>query len=314
MTATTFLRALLLGEALFYALLAWYLCSAGWHGTAIAFVVVLMALAGRAFIIATTYVFAALFRTPPAERIGPLAFLGMALAEYAGFIAIFTGILPFERFWLGADRLHRSGNRPPVLLVHGYQCNRGFWFWQRARLERAGWTVATLNLDPVFASIDSYGELIAQRIEEVLAATGAAQVILVGHSMGGLASRAYLRAHGNARVAKLITLGSPHHGSRLAMLGTGPNARQMEPESAWLAALNGPGAAPLPAATVSALSPYDNYVMPQDSPRLDGARNIVLDPVGHLAMAFAPQVTTLLLQELEMVAMPEQLRHAANHG
>jgi len=300
MTTTLFLRAMLLGEALFYALVAWLLFRAGWHGTAVASVIVVMALAGRAFVISSTYIFAALFRTAvaPDQRVGPLGFLGMALAEYAAFSIIFTVIQPFERFWLGADRLGGNKDRLPLLLVHGFQCNRGFWFWQRRRLEQAGWTVATLNLDPMFASIDSYGELIDLRIAEVLAATGAAKLILVGHSMGGLALRAYLRAHGKARVAKLITLGSPHHGSRLAMLGAGINARQMEPESVWLDALNRPGAAQLPSDTVSVRSLYDNYVMPQDSSLLANARNVVVGPVGHLSMAFAPSVTKLLLAEL----------------
>jgi pimeloyl-ACP methyl ester carboxylesterase len=63
------------------------------------------------------------------------------------------------------------------------------------------------------SDIDAYADGIARRIDEVLAATGTS-LILVGHSMGGLASRAYLRRHGVAKVARLITLGSPHQGTR----------------------------------------------------------------------------------------------------
>lgn len=300
MTPTTLLRLILLGEAGFYVLVARQLAGLGWPGTAIAFAIAAMALSGRAVIVATTYIFAAAFRAPlpPGQRAGLAALLRMALVEYAAFIAVFTLVSPIERLFLGADRLGKLPvGRLPVLLVHGYQCNRGFWFWQRRRLERAGWTVATLDLGPVFASIDAYGETIRARIEEISAVTGADRVVLVGHSMGGLAARAYLRAHGAARVAKLVTLGTPHHGSRLALLGVGPNARQMEPQSAWLAALNAPGATPLPPA-VSARSPYDNYVMPQDSPLLAGARDVVLGPVGHLTMAWSAAVTRLLLDEL----------------
>ena len=61
----------------------------------------------------------------------------------------------------------------------------------------------------------------------MLAATGAARVIMVGHRMGGLASRADLRRHGSDRVARLIRPGSPHHGSGIAHLGPGRNARLM---------------------------------------------------------------------------------------
>ena len=74
---------------------------------------------------------------------------------------------------------------------------------------------------PPLADIDGYAEGIVRRVEKVLAATGAARVIMVGHSMGGLASRADLRRHGSDRVARLIRPGSPHHGSGIAHLGPG---------------------------------------------------------------------------------------------
>jgi triacylglycerol lipase len=299
MTATTLMRRMLLGEALFYAVVALLLHGAGWDCIGIAAALVALALCGRGLMVCNTYLVAHLFRTPlPAgQAISPLRFLRMAATEYAAFVVLFTFVQPFERLFMSADRLARSAaGKLPVLLVHGYQCNRGTWLWQRARLERAGWTVATLNLNPVFASIDNYGEQIAQRIEEVCAATGAAQVVLVGISMGGLAARACLRSHGTVRVAKLVTLGSPHHGSRLAKFGAGINARQMEPDSAWLATLE--REAPLPACAVSARSLFDNYVMPQDSPLLAGSRDVLLGPVGHLTMAFSSAVTRLLLAEL----------------
>ncbi len=49
-----------------------------------------------------------------------------------------------------------------------------------------------------------------RRIGDIEAATGASQVVLVGHSMGGLVARAYLRRYGGAKVRRLITIGTPH--------------------------------------------------------------------------------------------------------
>jgi pimeloyl-ACP methyl ester carboxylesterase len=144
--------------------------------------------------------------------------------------------------------------------------------------------------------IDSYSEGIARRIDEVLAATGAPQVILVGHSMGGVASRAYLRRHGIAKVARLVTLGSPHQGTRLARLGLGPNARQMRIGSDWLNALK----APLPAASVSIYSlPRQLRVPQQACSTLDGAANIAIGGVSHLGMAFSPGCCGSLQEALE---------------
>ena len=60
-------------------------------------------------------------------------------------------------------------------------------------------------------------EFLRDRISEVKTATGADQVDLVGHSMGGLVSRVYIQSDiYNYDVAHLITLGSPHAGSALS--------------------------------------------------------------------------------------------------
>ena len=116
-------------------------------------------------------------------------------------------------------------------------------------------------------------------------------------------------------MAKLVTLGSPHHGSELAKLGMGENGRQMVPGSAWLAAINAPGAVPLPQ-TVSVYSCQDNYVMPQDSSLLEGAKMVPLAGIGHLEMAFSPEIERLLLAELAapIEVLPACLREQRDRG
>lgn len=297
------LRWLLFSELLAYSLLGSWLVACGWSPGDAAGLALGSFFGLRLFVTALTF---SLMLTNsdavPAElRIGPVRALRIALEEYAGLIVLFAAIQPFEAFWLGPDRLGKSaGARPPLLLIHGYQCNRGFWVWLRPRLEAAGWTVATHNLEPVWADIDDYAQGVERRIDEVLQETGAAQVILVGHSMGGLVLRAYLRRHGRARVARIVTLGSPHQGTRLARLGIGRNARQMRMGSSWLAALAQPGAAPLPPGSVSIFSCHDNYVFPQRvCSTLEGAASVAIGGVSHLGMAFSPLVLETLLEALE---------------
>lgn len=303
MAAATLHRWMLAGEAVFYLLLGLALVRlCGWAPEQALGLAMVLAVIGRSLVIGTTFAFARAYAALPPEpmRIGAGRGIAMALRELAAFFLLFTVVMPFERLFMAADRLGRSeGGRLPVLLIHGYQCNRGFWVSLRGRLERAGWQAATISLSPVFNDIDGYVEQVSRRIDDVCAAAGTEQVILVGHSMGGLVSRAYLRRHGNGKVAKLVTLGSPHHGSRLAVMGPGFNARQMVPGSEWLAGLNAPGAVPLPAATVSIYSCQDNYVMPQDSPVLEGAKVVPVAGIGHLEMAFSPMIERLLLAELE---------------
>ncbi|MCZ7564167.1 MAG: alpha/beta fold hydrolase [Burkholderiales bacterium] len=131
-------------------------------------------------------------------------------------------------------------------------------------------------------------EALAREIESICTATGAERVSLVSHSMGGLVCRAYLRGHGVRRVARLVTVGAPHAGTRVARIGLGANARQMAPGSAWLAELAGHEARAL---SLGALPPavaffsyHDNYVAPQVSGRLEWARNVPLGGSGHVEM------------------------------
>lgn len=287
------LRLLIALEIVVYATIALRGFDASPLGAALG--VALGVLAVRAAVIAVTYAYAWAFHSPAPRLAVPQA-LRMVLAEYAAFVAVFVLILPFEAWWMGADRLRAGRDRPPLLLIHGYACSRGVWWWLRRRLEAAGWTVATIRLEPVYTSIDDYVGPLARRIDAVLAETGAAQLILVAHSMGGLVARAYLQRCGAGRVARLVTLGTPHAGSELARIGIGENGRQMEPGSAWLRALAQTRTMP---ETVAIYSPHDNYVMPQANLELPGATNTALGGLGHLSMLFSPRVAHVLLAALE---------------
>ena len=245
----------------------------------------------RLWLTAVTFAYAWFYRSPSA-RLGWWPWIRMFLAEYAAIIANFVLLSPFEREWMGADRLMPSQGRPPLLLIHGFWCSRAAWWWLRPRLEVDGWVVATINLEPVNTSIENYVAPISRRIDEVLAETGAEQVILVGHSMGGLAARAYLRRFGVAKVARLVTLGTPHAGSELARIGFGQNARQMRPGNAWLKAL----AREVPRVdTLTIFSPHDNYVMPQSNLELLGGPSQLINGLGHLSMLYSPRVAEALL-------------------
>jgi pimeloyl-ACP methyl ester carboxylesterase len=171
----------------------------------------------------------------------------------------------------------------PVLLVHGVLCNAGVWLGMRGALRRQGLGPSyTISLGPPLTSIDVFAEELAQRVDRILADTGAHRVTLIGHSMGGLVSRAYLRAHGADRVAMLVTIGSPHHGSVHAHLFPGRSLAEMRPGSDWLRDLN---AAPQPRLPiVSIWSWHDSMVAPQTSSRLPGARDIALHGIGHNAL------------------------------
>ena len=187
----------------------------------------------------------------------------------------------------------------PVVLVHGYLCNHRVWDAIAQRLLAAGHPVLAVNLEPLFTSIDRYAPLIEQAVETLRRHTGASQVALVGHSMGGLAIRAWMRAHGHARVARVLTLGTPHAGTQVAPNGRTPNGAQMEWQSPWLQAL-AQGETPHARSLMRiALTPQDNIVFPQMAQVLDGVPVTVFEGRGHLDLCLDDAVINWVLQELK---------------
>ncbi|HWI09801.1 MAG TPA: alpha/beta fold hydrolase, partial [Burkholderiaceae bacterium] len=128
-----------------------------------------------------------------------------------------------QPFRSGAEPDHlpsaARATRRGVVLVHGFVCNRGLWNpWMR-RLRARGVPFVAVNLEPVFGSIDHYPQTIEDAVTRIELATGM-PVVLVGHSMGGVAIRAWLaRFDADARVHRVLTIGSPHHGTWLARFG-----------------------------------------------------------------------------------------------
>ena len=192
-----------------------------------------------------------------------------------------------------------------MLLLHGYGCNSGYWAQLTPLLDAARISHATLDLEPITCDIDDYVPLVQRAAEELCAAAGAPKLVIVAHSMGGLVARAWLRKHGAARVARVITLGTPHHGTCLASFGVGRNAAQMRRagaadglESDWLRALAAGESAATRALITSIYTHHDNIISPQTSSFLAGAHNIELGGVGHVAMGRNRRVLALVMREL----------------
>ncbi|SDH54539.1 MULTISPECIES: triacylglycerol lipase [unclassified Duganella] len=198
-------------------------------------------------------------------------------------------------------RLHPAAQGLPVLLIHGYACNSGYWLPMSKLLAQARISHYGIDLEPPGASIDDFAPQVQAAVERLRRETGSAQVIIVGHSMGGLVVRAYLRRYGNAQVARVVTLGTPHHGTALANLGPGSNAAQMRRHSEWLGTLAASEANTQRMLFSSIYSVHDNIIAPQDSSDLPGARNLVFGAIGHVALGRHPAILRCALQEIVTV-------------
>ena len=219
---------------------------------------------------------------PRSPRQSPLRVLRIFLREASVSLRLFMWRQPW-RSGFSEPALAPEPQRPALLLIAGFMCNRAAW---RPLLDSGllrEFNVATVNLEPIFGDIDAYADVVHRAVEGLRAATGAARVVLVGHSMGGLASRVYLRRHGDAHVARVVTLASPHHGTVFGRLGHSRNARQMAKGSRFIAQVAADDRGRWARFTTVATGD-DNLVVPRSSPLLPGSKQIEVDGVGHLAL------------------------------
>lgn len=227
-------------------------------------------------------------RHTPRPRAGQL--LRAWASESMHWYRTFCWRQPF-RWRAEGDALEGCHGRQGVVLVHGFMCNRGFWTPWLRRLRAAGHACEAVNLEPVFTGIDDYAPILEAAVARMRAATGRPPV-LVCHSMGGLAARAWLRSRPAAarEVAHLLTIGTPHQGTWLARFSGRANGRQMRLDSAWGRGLQAHERwHPLPPTTCW-YSNCDNVVFPPAKATLPAADNRFVPGRAHVALAFDPAV------------------------
>lgn len=116
-----------------------------------------------------------------------------------------------------------AATRYPIILVHGlsgtdkYLGVLDYWYGVQQDLQSRGATVYVANLSGFQSDTgpNGRGEQLLAYVKQVLAATGASKVNLIGHSQGGLTSR-YVAAVAPDLVASVTTIGTPHRGSEFA--------------------------------------------------------------------------------------------------
>ena len=274
----------------------------GWRYAPLAAGAIAAATLSRLLMVSLTTSIGFAHRSPreKAHHIGPRGTIAMLLREWGAVLTNNFYRFPWPAAALRRDPEPSRDGRIPILMVHGYFSNRGYFGPLVRALEARGvGPIFAPNFIAAFATIEDFVEQLGDEIDRIAIASGAPQVILVCHSMGGLAARAYLCAHGAARVKKLITIASPHNGTVHARFGAGPNARQMTRASEFILALcEKEGETGPDCGVTSIYSPHDNLVAPQDTSRLAWARNIAIPGRGHVDILASDRLASILLKEL----------------
>lgn len=229
----------------------------------------------------------------------------------------------------------------PVLLVHGLGANQSQnWSFVSPRLKAAGYCVYSLTYGrtpsnpPPFdrlggtGPVEASGQQLGALVDQVLAATGAAKVDLVGHSEGTVVSGWYAKNLGAAKVERIVSLTPLWRGTNVALAGTlatlgepsgatdqvrgGPFGQgcrscfQLLTGSEFMAELNSGGGPAAPGvAYTNIITRYDELVVPYWSGWLEGATNHIVqricpaDPSEHAAVAFNPIVLRVVMNALD---------------
>jgi hypothetical protein len=170
-------------------------------------------------------------------------------------------------FLVLAARLRAAGLGP----LHGFE------YWTLGRVSRA-----------------------AESLGRFVDSLGAPQVDLIGHSMGGVVARAYATLHGGAsRVANLITIGSPHHGTAVSKFGLGWPTVELATGAELLRRLRDAPAPPGVRFTCI-WSRADGLVSSAAEAHVDGAEEIVYDDLGHLQLLVSRRVADEVIARLEV--------------
>jgi PGAP1-like protein len=286
----------------YIAISCWLHWIYGWSYAALAAGAVAAAFLSRLAMVSITTSIGFAHRSPreKAHHIGARGTVAMVLREWGAMLMNNFYRFPWPARALRRDPEPSRDGRIPIVMVHGYFSNRGYFGpLVRALEERGVRPIFSPNFVAAFATIEDFVEQLRGEIDRIAAATGEPRVILVCHSMGGLAARAYMCAHGAARVKKLITIASPHKGTVHARFGAGANARQMMQASEFLSALCHKEGEKGPECGVTSIyTPHDNLVAPQETSRLPWARNIAIPGRGHVDILASERLAAILVKEL----------------
>ena len=171
------------------------------------------------------------------------------------------------------------GDSPSVgYLLHGTPEDPSHpgWGGQFVRV----WDGRTTTFDRLTTASD-----IANKVNSILAATGAAKVDIISHSMGGLSSRYYTKnLGGDQKVDDWVSLGGPNHGTDTANFCFDTSCVEMRPNSSFLNALNSGDETPGAVNYGTWWSPCDEVINPDSSVSLSGAANTQTACMSHSSL------------------------------
>jgi triacylglycerol lipase len=197
---------------------------------------------------------------------------GNLMQEHGSTVLVPLGSLRQDRV---REAVQDEGrDRRPVLLVPGWLGRLPELSALRDRFLRDGWAewevLALEFVDPVGSNLEHAREL-EDALQHLLSQTGAREVDILAHSMGGLAVWLLLQERGDLLpIRRVVFLGSPLQGTVVAHLAWGEGGREMRPGSEFLDRLQAGGQPQNWVEALTIRTPLDLNVVPGHGATLPG--------------------------------------------
>lgn len=180
-----------------------------------------------------------------------------------------------------------DGKRPAVLLVHGHNGTAHDWDVLKPWLEKEGFAPKAVTLSGGDWNIRDLADEIGVYAKALARQSGQAQIDVVAHSLGAVATRTYIKyGGGDTLIRNFVMIGAPNHGIIYAAPGRHLTiARMLTPKGEFLRGLNNPDETPGPVTYTSIWSTGDyTQWFPFASGRLVGAFNYRTTDTSHAGM------------------------------
>ena len=171
-----------------------------------------------------------------------------------------------------------------VVLVHGIFDDGRIFDRMRSALEDRGLVTHAIDLNPASGRTGLHP--LARQLAGFIDVIAVAKVDLVGFSMGGIVARVFMQSlGGHARVRRLVTIASPHHGTHMGHLMPFGGGREMRRGSRFLADLNTRADTLAAHTPLSLWTPYDLMILPHSSAILGVGETVRVPVPWHRLMA-----------------------------
>jgi pimeloyl-ACP methyl ester carboxylesterase len=231
-------------------------------------------------------------------RIGRMMARGILASSLSLAFVLLTYPLGFSRS-VRYSKTDPPCPSPPVIFVHGLYHNAGAWILFRRWFRAEGFrNIHALNYSSWNCSFHEILEQLDRLARQVTELSPGRPPVFVGHSLGGLLIRAYVDdPNRRSPVAAVVTLGTPHQGSKLAVLGLGRLAQSLRYKGPLIAEIERLPASPgIPRLAV--YSPLDNMVLPAEASLTDRLEWTLHEtsPISHIAMLHHRPTAKLALE------------------